>query len=451
MAMTVNPWAFAADIIKPHDDKWKPLVHQLPPNDDYFVFAIIGGRGCGKTATLSRMLHEHAMGPPCLPHVKGGHWIGIIAPTIGDAVTSVVDGPSGLRCHDPGLKLRQTVGGTKVTWSNGAEAKIFGAHTPDDVERLRSGGNRCYVAAEELSSWRYLNECWQHMRYGLRVGPHPRVMVATTPKTRPLIKKLFKDSKDPKNRIVIKHATTNDNPHLPDNIKEELYRDYAGTRLGRQELEGLLIEDVQGALWSSELIDQYRLRYDDIPDKFDQVVVAVDPQAKLLSDVTGIIVVGIKNRWTEPGIMRPDQAHGFVLGDYSIGGRPEVWAKSVKRAYRDFRANYVVAEVNNGGEMVKSTIHTADPTLPVTDVWASRGKAIRAEPVSYLYEQGRIHHVGDFPQLEDNMTSWDASDPPTDWSPDRMDAMVWGFSKTLVSNAMMSNSQVNDKRLEGRR
>jgi len=276
-------------------------------------------------------------------------------------------------------------------------------------------------------------------------------MVATTPKTRPLIKKLFKDSKDPKNRIVIKHATTNDNPHLPDNIKEELYRDYAGTRLGRQELEGLLIEDVQGALWSSELIDQYRLRYDDIPDKFDQVVVAVDPQAKLLSDVTGIIVVGIKNRWTEPGIMRPDQAHGFVLGDYSIGGRPEVWAKSVKRAYRDFRANYVVAEVNNGGEMVKSTIHTADPTLPVTDVWASRGKAIRAEPVSYLYEQGRIHHVGDFPQLEDNMTSWDASDPPTDWSPDRMDAMVWGFSKTLVSNAMMSNSQVNDKRLEGRR
>lgn len=338
--------------------------------------------------------------------------------------------------------------------TEGPTVRVYDLTVEHDHEFFAEGVlvHNCFVWAEELAAWRYLDDCWQHMRYGLRVGPHPRVVVTTTPKTRKLIKKLLKDSKNPTvTRTYITHAKTSDNPYLPDDIKAELYKDYGGTRLGRQELEGLLIEDVEGALWSAEQLDRDRVRYDEAPDRYDQIIVAVDPQAGLLSDVTGIIVVGIKRRWDKPFVTRGDQSHGFVLGDYSIGGRPDEWAKAARQAYRDFRANYMVAEVNNGGEMVKSTIHTADPSIPVTDVWASRGKAIRAEPVSYLYEQGRIHHVGDFPHLEDQMTTWDAKDPPKDWSPDRMDAMVWGFSKSMVTASMAAATEMNDKRLDGRR
>lgn len=415
---------------------------------------MMGGRGSGKTAPMARYLHDHVYGPPCLPNVPGGHWPAIIGPTLGDAVTSCVNGPSGLRVHDPGCKATAQPGGMAVKWSNGVEGKIFGAHTPEDVERLRSGGNRCIVWAEELAAWRYLDECWQHMRYGLRVGPWPRVIISSTPKARKLIKKLFKDSKNSEEtKVVLRGATTYDNPHLDPDVKRALQEDYEGTRLGQQELLGKLLEDVQNALWVEETIDLYRLSWNNVPPHFDRIVVAVDPAGTDGGDEHGIIVVGVKHGGLYIADLKmPHLPHGFILGDYTVSGSPTEWADAVKTAYRDFKADKVVAEVNFGGDMVKHTIQTADPNILVDKVNASRGKTKRAEPVSNLYEQGRMHHVGSYPVLEDQMCSWDPLEEKPGWSPDRMDAMVWGATALVVRPmARQDDDAFEDTRLKGRR
>lgn len=459
MTSVRNAWQIASDMLFPPDDDWSPLPHQMPPPGNWFVWLLMGGRGIGKTATASRHLHEHVMGPPCLPNVPGGHWVGIIGPTLGDAVTSCALGPSGLRMHDPELRVRQTAGGTGVRWSNGAEGKIFGAHTPEDVERLRSGGNRCIVWAEELAAWRYMEECWQHMRYGLRVGPHPHAIVSTTPKNRKLIRDLrdkalsgFIDPEIGELEVVMTNATTAMNPHLSERVRRMLYEDYGGTRLGRQELYGEILEDVEGALWKPSMIDDHRLDFASMPRQFDKIVVAVDPAVSAGGDEWGIIVVAVKRNFkakgSDPFAHLP---HGFVLGDYSIQGTPHEAARAVAKAYRDWEANLVVAEVNNGGDLVASTLRTINSSMPIKNIHASRGKARRAEPVVSLYEQGRFHHVGQFGKLEDQMTGWDADDPDPAWSPDRMDALVWGAHELIVSASEMRRSTITDTRLRGRR
>lgn len=446
----------AADIIDPPDDHWKPLPHQIAPLGHWFVWLLMGGRGAGKTATAARHMHEHVHGPPCLPDVPGGHWPSIIGPTLGDAVTSCVLGPSGLRAHDPGVKVRQTAGGTTVRWSNGVEAKLFGAHTPEDVERLRSGGNRCIVWAEEVAAWRYLEECWQHMRYGLRLGPWPHVVASTTPKARKLIKELVTKAVTAVMggngwpEIVMTRATTEDNPHLNSEVKRMLFADYGGTRLGRQELYAEILEDIEGALWNQLMIDQYRIKWEDQPKTYSRTVVAVDPSAGG-PDECGIVVLAKKDKWEERGILRPDLPHGFVLADRSLHGSPNKWARTAIRAYKDFHANYIVAEVNNGGDMVKNTIQSIDPSIWVKVVHATRGKAKRAEPVANIYEQGRVHHVGEFPKLEEEQTTWDAYDPEDSWSPNRMDALVWGGHDLLVGLQRSTKGKYTDRRLAGRR
>lgn len=447
MTATRSPLAVAADLIDPPDDDWVPLPHQIPPAGNYFVWMLLGGRGAGKTAAAARDMHNHVHGPPCLDNVPGGHWPAIIAPTLGDGVTSCVNGPSGLRGHCPDLKLRTNSGGTQVIWPNGTAAKIFGAHNPEDVERLRSGGNRCYVWAEELAAWRYLEECWQHMRYGLRLGPWPHVVASTTPKPRKLIKELVRAD-----NVVITRATTEDNPHLHPDVKAALYEDYGGTRLGRQELYAELLEDTPGALWNYEVIEDNRITIAEMPDWMDKIGVGVDPAVTVAGDETGIIVAGVvppydwtKDRHTE------DRRHGFILCDYSLNESPAGWAKEVINAYREWEANIVVAEVNNGGDLVAHTIHTLDSGVPIKAVHASRGKAKRAEPISALYQQGLVHHVGEFPELEEQMTSWDSLEPDESWSPDRMDAMVWALTELMVTPKMMRRQLAQDNRLRGRR
>lgn len=409
---------------------------------------MMGGRGAGKTATAARYVHEHVHGPPCLPGVPGGHWISIVAPTLGDAVTSGCYGPSGLRMHDPGLKVVQGVGGAIARWSNGTEAKLFGAHSPEDVERFRSGGNRCLVWAEELGAWRYMDDAWEQIRYGLRVGPRPHAVISTTPKNRKLIKKLLKDP-----RVAVTRAITSDNPHLDEDVKRELFEDYGGTRMGRQELYAEILEDVEGALWSQELIERTRIDLSELPRKLTMVKVGVDPGGKGTdnADETGIVVVGMVPKWQPPGQPYDDRPHGFVLADYSVRGKPDVWAKAAIKANRDYEANGIVAETNNGHDMVKHTLRTYAPALPVEEVHAYRGKAQRAEPVFSLYEQGRMHHVGHFPVLEDQMSTYDVMEPDPSWSPDHMDAMVYAATKLLVSRSMAGKSTVRDSRLRGRR
>lgn len=457
----VDPFQYAADLLVPSGkDGWDPLPHQIPPAGHWFAWMLLGGRGAGKTAAAAKTMHDHVNGPPCLPNVPGGHWPAIIAPTLGDGVTSCVNGPSGLRKWDPKVRVRDKTGGTVVSWPNGVEAKIFGAHTPEDVERLRSGGNRCFVWAEEMAAWRYMVECWQHMRYGLRVGPWPHVVVSTTPKALKLIKELAKRAKLEEGKrdpyIVITKATTEDNPHLDARVKTDLYDDYGGTRLGRQELHAEILEDVENALWTPEDIELYRLKVSEQPPRYPRIAVGVDPAAKEGGDDTGIVVVGMlpnltmwhraPNYW--PHLMRP---HMFTLADYSVNGKPDVWARRVVEAMNDFDAHIVIAEVNNGGEMVEHTIHTVDDTIPVKSVHATRGKERRAEPISSVFQQGRGHHVGMLPKLEDQMVTWDPIEPDESWSPDRMDAMVWAASHLVVQKQAAKQYETTGRRLAGRR
>lgn len=441
----------AADIIKPPGNAdWNPLPHQVPPPLPWFAWMLMGGRGTGKTAPCAKYFDEHMKGPACLPHVPGGHWASIVAPTLGDAVTSCVNGESGIRKWSPDIKVRNELGGAVVRWPNGATAKVFGAHKPEDVERFRAGGNRCLVWAEEMAAWRYLDEAWQQIRYGLRVGPRPHAIISTTPKPRALIGKLLQDP-----NVVVTRGTTADNPYLDENVKRELYKDYGDTRMGRQELLGEYLEDVPGALWKSEYIDPYRITRDDLPQNLDYVVVGVDPSVTdtETSDETGIIVGGMTYFWNPTKVTNHVQhlPHGFIIADESLKASAKTWAAKAIRCYRLFGANLIVAEANNGGDLVIANIHSVDPGAPVKKVHASRGKAKRAEPVSTLYEQGRMHHVGTFGKLEDQMLTWDSTDPDPAWSPDRMDAMVWAVTELMVNRGTVSNTQYQDSRLEGRR
>ena len=433
-------------ILNPPTQDWNPEPHQIPPAGKWFVWVLMGGRGTGKTAAAAKYLHDLVHGPPMIPEIRGGHWISIVGPTKGDAVTSCVKGPSGLIKWDPGVQVLSATGGTIVRWSNGVEGKIFGTDQPGDAERFRAGGNRSFVWAEELAAWRQLDECWKQIRFGLRSGVWPHMIVTSTPKPRKTFVEVVHKCRDPKNlRYQITQGTTDDNPHLDKNVKAELYEDYANTRLGRQELFGDLLEDVENALWISEYIDSERLASGDGPRHYDNIVVAVDPQAKDGGAETGIIVAGRVNEYDHMG--RP---HGFVIADESTSGTPDVWAQRAVRAYHDYQANYIVAEVNNGGDMVKYVIASIDPSVPVKAVSASRGKAKRAEPVALWYERGLVHHIGMFSRLEDQMLRFDPFDLP-DVSPDRMDAMVWAFTELLVLPAETVITKMRDVRLHGRR
>jgi len=325
---------------------------------------------------------------------------------------------------------------------------MFGAHTPEDIERLRSGGNRCFVWAEELAAWRYLEDCWQHMRYGLRVGPRPHVVVSTTPKSRRLIKTLMN-----RTDCQVTEATTADNPFLDSQVKKDLYEDYEGTRLGQQELLGKYLEDVEGALWKPAWIEENRIGLMHTPDDYDVICVGVDPAGSKGGDETGIIVAAVTagDYWYNCPPRLTGMNHGFVLADYSLHGTTAEWAKRAIEAYHDWEANYIVAEVNFGGEMVQHSIQVYEDSLPVRVAHTSRGKDRRAEPVANLYEKGRVHHIGAFPELEEQMTTWDAKDPDDSWSPDRMDALNWAMHTMMVAKTRINQSQADDYRLAGRR
>lgn len=450
----LSAFGYAADIIKPPANNWEPLPHQIPPEWDWAGWLLLGGRGAGKTATCAKYVHDHISGPPCLPQVPGGHWVSIVAPTLGDAVTSCVSGPSGLIAHDSGIKVLNRPGGIIARWSNGCEAKLFGAHTPEDVERFRAGGNRCLVWMEELAAWRYLQEAYEQIRYGLRSGPDPRWVGSTTPKNRHTIKEMVKDES-----IAKTGATTKDNPHLNERVKDALYKDYEGTRMGRQELAGELLEDVEGALWSTEILEQQRLDTALEPEWYDRVVVAIDPAASNTerSDETGIMVAGRVNAYWPVGhqVSRAGEPHAFLLDDLSGKYSPTDWARKAIKAYRTYEADLIIAEKNNGGDMVKTVIHSVDPDVPVHLVNASRGKAKRAEPISALYYEGRVWHLRKgtkFDMLEDQMTTWEPMDPDSfDGSPDRMDAVVWAITDLLDPQGNMRQNVMQDTRMRGRR
>jgi phage terminase large subunit-like protein len=408
--------------------RWTPLPHQVPPPGNWGGWVLLGGRGSGKTDACAAYIEQHVNGPPCMPGPVP-HWIGIIAPTLGDAATSCFAGPSGIRAHSPGARLVNGPGGMTVRWPNGSEAKLFGAHSPEDVERLRSGGNRCTIWAEELAAWRHLDDAWDHMRFGLRTGPRPHWIASTTPKPKKLIKRLANGEEQ---NVVVTSATTYDNPHLQQHIRDQLEETYGGTQLGQQELLGLIMDQDENALWTRTMLDASRIRPADVPD-LARIAVGVDPSGG--AGEQGIVVVGksgliaplraVSDDGTVPGPVRPEH-HGYVLDDRTCRLSPDGWGRRAVQAAIDWDADEIVAETNFGGAMCVATLRTAADALgvniPIRTVTATRGKAVRAQPVAALTAQGRWHMAGVFPELEEQLVTWY---PEIGWSPDRLDAMTW--------------------------
>lgn len=442
------------EFVEKESKRWKPLPHQVPPAGNWYGWLLMAGRGAGKTDASAQYVAKHVAGPPCLDG-PAPHWIAIIAPTLGDAATACFSGPSGIRAHDPSARMTSGAGGLAIKWPNGSEAKLFGAHSPEDVERLRAGGNRCLVWAEELAAWRYLDECFNHMRFGLRVGPRPHWISSTTPKSRPLIKRLMLGEIP---NVVVTRATTYDNPHLAQDIRDALEDAYGGTALGAQELSGELVEQDENALWTRSIIDDNRIDESDLPE-LARISVGVDPSGG--AGEQGIVVVGKAqldtvawNRYRQEKLRTNElpenvvdiseaksgrsQIHGFVLADRSCRLSPDGWGRRAVRAAIDFNADDIIVETNFGGDMAIATVNAAAQALgmsiPVRKTTASRGKRPRAEPVAALTEQGRWHHVGVFNELEDQLCTWT---PESDWSPDRLDAMVWpAWHMRMVGRAL---------------
>ena len=356
-----------------------------------------------------------------------------MAETAADARDVMVLGESGiLACHPKDFRPEWSPTNRKLTWPNGAMAWVYNATEPDQLR----GPQHDAGWADELAKFRYMQETWDQLQFGMRLGLHPKVIVTTTPRPLPLIKKLVVD-----NDTHVTRGSTFDNAgNLARPFLKQIEDRYGGTRLGRQELDGEILGDIPGALWSRNSIDDNRLR--EAPADLERVIVAVDPAASSQegSDENGIVVVGLARD--------PDgYARGYVLEDASLRGSPEEWARMAVRMYRKWQADKVVAEKNNGGDMVESVLKAVDRSLPVKLVHASRGKVVRAEPISTLYEQGRVHHVGRFDELEDQMClfSIDNVRNESNGSPDRVDALVWGLSELFDKIAGRRKVTPNDK------
>lgn len=398
---------------------WHPYPHQVPPTGDWTYWLLVAGRGSGKTDAGSDYVDRHAKGPACLEGPVP-HRIAIIAPTNPDGYATCVRGESGLLSHNPRITfVAHSEKRSDLTWPNGSEAMVFGAFTPEDVQRLR-GPQHCLLWCEEWAAWRYMSETWDMARLGLRLGPHPRAIFTTTPRPRAALREML-SSPD----AVVTRATTDDNPSLAASVRADLYRVYGGTRLGRQELGGELIDDVPGALWTRAIIKgglpPRIMRNGNAEVDLARVVVAVDPAVTSgdASDETGIIVAGVGH-----------DARGYVLADLSTRMSPIEWARRAIAAYHEHKADRIIAEANQGGDMVATVIRTVEPTVPVTLVHASRGKRTRAEPVAALYEQGKVTHTQPFPDLEDQLCSYTGE--PGEASPDRLDALVWALSGLML-------------------
>lgn len=407
-------------------NRWTPYPWQVAPDtiETLGWWLQLGGRGTGKTDGCARYMVAHVNGPPCDPRLRGGHRMAIIAPTQGDAVEACVNGPSGLKAHDPRVVLRTTAGGTFARWPNGAEAKLFGSHTPDDVERLRAGGNRCLVWMEEVAAQRRLKEAIVHSEMGLRIGPNPHYIGSTTPKPRTEIIELSERAD-----VIVTKGRTRDAIHLPQEQRDKLIRRHAGTATEKQELDGELLKDIEGTLWKRLVLDRTRVG---AAPPMTRIVVAIDPAAKDgdESDEMGIIVAGLGQAYI-PDKNGYARQHGYVLDDLSGRMSPEECMRKAAEAYHAWKADVVIAETNNGGDWIGLAMRQIDATVNYDTVTATRGKATRAEPVAAVFSQNAAHIINSLPDLETQLTTW----VPGQDSPDRLDAMVWGLTALMLAPA----------------
>lgn len=370
---------------------------------------MLAGRGFGKTRTGAEFVRGE---------VEAGRAgrIALVAPTAGDARDIMVEGESGiLAISAPWFRPKYEPSKRRLTWPNGARATLFSAEEP---ERLR-GPQHDLAWSDELAAWERLRDTWDMLQFGLRLGRRPRQCVTTTPKPLSVLKEILTRQ----DVIVTRGGTRENAANLAPEFLSAIVSRYEGTRLGRQELDGEILEDVPGALWQREKLDE--LRKGEAPE-LSRVVIAVDPPVSSTetADECGIVAAGIGR-----------DKHGYVLADYSSKGEtPSQWAARAVRAYYAHEADRIVAEVNQGGEMVAEVLRAVDPNVPIRMVHASRGKVIRAEPVSALYAQGRVHHVGTHRKLEDQMTEFtvDFDRDSAGYSPDRLDALVWAITDLMI-------------------
>jgi predicted phage terminase large subunit-like protein len=388
--------------------------NQLPPAGDYRTWLLLAGRGWGKTRTGAETVRGWIESGECKR-------LAIVNDTAADVLGVNIHGPDGLIAVCPPWDKPKWNGATRsLTWKNGAVAITYSAEAPE----LLRGPQHDGAWADEPAKWKNLRKkdaeggtAWDNLMLGLRMGNHPRCVATTTPRPIPLIKDLLKRP----NVVVTRGNTFENDANLTDEWFQEIESLYGGTRLGRQELYAELLEDIEGALWNRSQIDA--LRVQDKPEQLKRIVVAIDPAVSTNegSAETGIVVAGL-------GV----DGHGYVLADVSGKMSPDGWVQAVVKAYHAHAADRVVAEINNGGNLVGYALRTVGKHIPYKELHASRGKRTRAEPVAALYEQGKVHHVGTFSDLEDQLTTWDAS--ANEASPDRLDALVWALTELMLES-----------------
>lgn len=389
------------------------------------TWLILAGRGYGKTRTGAETVRARMCGSTPL---SGSRWrhVAIIAETAADARDVMVgEGKSGteasglLQIHPRAFRPVYVASKRRLEWPNGAIGSIFNATEPDQLRGPQFDGAWC----DELAKWKYGQDTWDNLEFGLRTGDNPQIVITTTPKPIKLLREIIADP----GTVITTGSTYENVANLAPKFLARMLTKYEGTRLGRQELRAEVLEDVQGALWSRANIEQSRIRPAALPSLV-RVVVAIDPAMTSGDDAdeTGIVAAGLGA-----------DGHGYVLEDVSGIYAPVEWATEAIRIYVAKHADRVVAEINNGGEMVEATLRMVEPSVSYRAVHATRGKAMRAEPVSALYEQGRVHHVGTFSKLEDQMCSFtaDFDRKQAGESPDRMDALVWALTELMVDSA----------------
>lgn len=390
---------------------------QLPPPGAWRCWLILAGRGFGKTRTGAEWVKDQVEN-------NGKRYIALVGETVSDCRKVMIEGESGLlACYPPGRAPKYEPSKRQVTWPNGAIATTYSGEEPDQLR----GPQHDAAWADEAAKWKYAQDTWDNLEFGLRLGDDPRVVCTTTPRPIKLIRDLLKDPLT----VVTRGSTYENAANLAPSTLARFRQKYEGTRLGRQELYADVLDDMPDALWRRGRIDE--LRVNECPPLL-QIFVALDPAvtANEESDETGLIVAGVDERF-----------HGYVLADGSGRFKSDVWARSAVSLYEAFSADRVIAEVNNGGDLVERVIRVVAPTVPYGKVHASRGKITRAEPVAALYEQGRVHHVGCFDALEDEMCVFTPAQIEKR-SPNRVDALVWALTALMVDGRVVKVDDSDD-------
>lgn len=397
------------------------LEHQLPPEGDWRTWVIMGGRGAGKTRAGAEWVRAQVEGAMPLDPGRARR-VALVGETVDQVREVMIYGDSGiLACSPPDRRPEWQAGRKRLEWPNGAIAQVFSAHDPEGLR----GPQFDAAWVDELAKWKKAEDAWDMLQFGLRLGDNPQQVVTTTPRNIDVLKTILANPS-----TVVTHAATEANSaYLAESFLEEVRTRYAGTRLGRQELDGVLLEDAEGALWTSSMLEGFLV---EAAPEMDRIVVAVDPPVTghAGSDECGIVVVGAVTKGA------PQEWRAFVLEDASVSASsPTAWAEAAIAAMERHGAERLVAEVNQGGDLVEAVIRQVDALVPYRSVHASRGKVARAEPAAALYEQGRVRHLRGLGTLEDQMCRMTARGFEGRGSPDRVDALVWALHDLMIGPA----------------